>query len=162
VFGGLNRLLLATIVAGATVAAISVGPAAAVSCGSGTSAANVYKECVQDGGGGKSGGKSSTGTHTSTSSNPGSNSTAPQVSTKSQQALNHAGDDKAALAALLKTAGLRRHLASESGSTTTPTAVGSAFDLSSGPTALLIILAGTALLLVAGSGMRVWRTRRRV
>ena len=46
--------------------------------------------------------------------------------------------------------------------TTTPTAVGSAFDLSSGPTALLVVLAGTALLLVAGSGMRVWRTRRRV
>ena len=83
------------------------------------------------------------------------------ISTKSQKALNGAGKDKAALAALLKGAGLRRHLASEGG-TTTPTAVGSAFDLSSGPTALLVILAGTALLLVAGSGMRVWRTRRRV
>ena len=132
----------------------------AASCGSGTSASQVYKECVGDGGGGKSGGKSSTST-TSTNSNPGSGSTATNVSTKAQRALNHAGDDKAALAALLKTAGLRRHLASE-GDSTTPTAVGSAFDLSSGPTALLIVLAGTALLLVAGSGMRVWRTRRRV
>ena len=161
-FGGLNRLLLATIVAGAVLAAISVGPAAAASCGSGTSAANVYKECVQDGGGGKSGGKSSTPTQTSTNSNPGSSSPVTHISTKSQKALNGAGKDKAALAALLKGAGIRRQLASESGSATTPTAVGSAFDLSSGPTALLVILAGTALLLVAGSGMRVWRTRRRV
>jgi hypothetical protein len=122
----------------------------------------VYKECQQDGGGGKSGGKSSTSTQTSTNSNPGSSSPVTHISTKSQKALNGAGKDKAALAALLKGAGLRRHLASEGGSTTTPTAVGSAFDLSSGPTALLVILAGTALLLVAGSGMRVWRTRRRV
>jgi hypothetical protein len=160
VFGGLNRLLLATIVAGAALAAISVGPAAAASCGSGTSASEVYKECVQDGGGGKPS-TGSTGTHTSTSSNPGSGSTATHISTKSQNALNGAGKDKAALAALLKSAGLRRHLAGESGATTAPTAVGSAFDLSSGPTALLVVLAGTALLLVAGSGMRVWRTRRR-
>lgn len=159
-FQGVNRLLLATIVAGATLAAISVGPAAAASCGSGTSASEVYKECVQDGGGGKSGGKSSTGTHTST--NPGSSSTVTHISTKSQEALNGAGKDKAALAALLKGAGLRRHLEGVDTSTTTPTAVGSAFDLSSGPTALLAVLAGTALLLVAGSGMRVWRTRRRV
>jgi hypothetical protein len=155
-FGGLNRLLFATIVAGGALTLVLAGPAVAASCGSGTSASQVYKECVQDGGGGKS----STST-TSTNSDPGSGSTATHVSTKSQQALNHAGDDKAALAALLKTAGLRRHLAS-TGPATTPTAVGSAFDLSSGPTALLIVLAGTALLLVAGSGMRVWRTRRRV
>ena len=156
-FGGLNRLLLATIVAGGVLTVVLAGPALAASCGSGTSASQVYKECLQNGGGGKSGGNSSTST-TNTNSNPGSSAT--HVSTKTQNALNHAGDDKAALAALLKTAGLRRHLASE-GDSTTPTAVGSAFDLSSGPTALLIVLAGTALLLVAGSGMRVWRTRRR-
>ncbi len=163
-FGGLNRLLLATIVAGAALAAVLVGPAAASSCGSGTSASQVYKECLQNGGGGKPTGISSTGstgTHTGTSSNPGSSSTPDKFSSATQKALNEAGKDKAALAALVKGAGLRRQLYSR-GSSTTPTAVGSAFDLSSGPTALLVILAGTALLLVAGSGMRVWRTRRRV
>jgi hypothetical protein len=164
VFGGLNRLLLATIVAGGVLTVVLAGPAAAASCGGGTSAVAVYKECQQNGGGGKSAGHSSTGsagTHTGTSTNPGSSSTPDRFSAATRKALNEAGKDKAALAALVKTNGLRRHIASQ-GPATSPTAVGSAFDLSSGPTALLIVLAGTALLLVAGSGMRVWRTRRRV
>jgi hypothetical protein len=159
-FGGLNRLLSATIVAGAVLAAISVGPASAASCGSGTSAANVYKECLQNGGGGKSGGKSSTPT-TGAHSSTGSSSEPQHFSSQTQKALNEAGNDKAALAALVKSAGLRRHLAGVDTSTTTPTAVGSAFDLSSGPTALLIVLAGSAFLLLGASGMRVWRSRRR-
>lgn len=120
---------------------------------------SVYKECQQNGGGGNtSGGKpttSTTGTNSDTA-------TVHHFSSQTQKALSRAGKDRAALAALLKTNGLRRTLASEGGSTTTPTAVGSAFDLSSGPTALLVVLAGTALLLVAGSGMRVWRSRRRI
>jgi hypothetical protein len=49
--------------------------------------------------------------------------------------------------------------AQESG--TTPSAVGSAFDLGSGPTALLIALAGTAVLLLAASGARSWRRSHR-
>ncbi|MGH3053772.1 MAG: hypothetical protein ACRDL7_02200, partial [Gaiellaceae bacterium] len=46
-----------------------------------------------------------------------------------------------------------------SGPAKTPTAIGSAFDLGSGPTVLLIVLAGTAALLLGGSGMRVRRNR---
>lgn len=160
-FGGLNRILSAILVAGAVTAAVLVGPAAASGCGSGTSAVSVYKECGQNGGGGKG----STPTKTSTTSTAGTHSgttvTVHHVSSQTANALNKAGKDKAALAALLKTNGARRLFASKAGSTSSPNAVGSAFDLTSGPTALLVVLAGTALLLVAGSGMRVWHGRRR-
>ncbi len=136
-------------------AAVLVGPAAAA-CGSGTSAVSVYKECQQNGGGGKTSPTSTTGTQS------GSSGTVHHVSSQTTKALNKAGKDKSALSELLKTSGARRLYASKAGSSSTPSAVGSAFDLTSGPTALLIVLAGTALLLVAGSGMRVWHGRRRV
>ncbi|HEX4520214.1 MAG TPA: hypothetical protein VH063_11600 [Gaiellaceae bacterium] len=55
--------------------------------------------------------------------------------------------------------GLQRSSASESG--TNPSAVGSAFDLGSGPTALLIALAGTAVLLLGATGVRGWRRSHR-
>ncbi len=117
---------------------------------------SVYKECQQDGGGGKTSTTPTTGTHSSTTV------TVHHVSSQATKALNKAGKDKSALAELVKTSGARRLFASKAGSASTPSAVGSAFDLTSGPTALLVVLAGTALLLVAGSGMRVWRGRRRV
>lgn len=140
---------------GAVLAAVDAGQAAAASCGSSTAAANVYKECPTDGGGGSSGGNTST-----TGTQPGSS--APQhLSNQSKKALNQAGKDKKALALILKTSGNRRRLASETGPASTPSTVGSAFDLGSGPTALLIVLAGTAFLLLGGSGLRTWRSRRR-
>src|SRR5581483_4351288 len=46
-FGGLNRLLAAALVAGAASAAVLAGPPAALACNSGVSAVNVYKECAQ-------------------------------------------------------------------------------------------------------------------
>jgi hypothetical protein len=156
VFGGLNRLLSAILVAGAVTAAVLVGPAAAASCGSGTSAQAVYTECPQNGGGGKTATTGTTGTHS------GTTVVVHHVSSQTTKALNKAGKDKSTLAELVKTSGARRLFASKAGSVSTPSAVGSAFDLTSGPTALLIVLAGTALLLVAGSGMRVWHGRRRV
>ena len=119
---------------------------------------SVYKECSQNGGGGKT----STKTTSTTATHSGTTVTVHHVSSNTTNALNKAGKDKAALAALLQTSGARRLFASKAGSTSTPSTVGSAFDLTSGPTALLIVLAGTALLLVAGSGMRVWRGRRGV
>jgi hypothetical protein len=45
--------------------------------------------------------------------------------------------------------------------TSAPSALGSAFDLGSGPTALLIVLAGTAFLLLGGSGLHFWRRSHR-
>jgi hypothetical protein len=44
---------------------------------------------------------------------------------------------------------------------TAPSAIGSAFDLGSGPTALLVVLAATAFLLLAGTTVRGVRQRRR-
>lgn len=119
---------------------------------------NVYKECTQGGGGGTpTGGGPAAGAN-----GDGSNTTAPPFSGPTANALNHAGKDKNALTSLVRAYGLRRHLqASQSGSTSPPSSVGSALDLGPGPTALLIALAGTALLLLGGSGVRVWRNRHR-
>jgi hypothetical protein len=162
VFGGLNRLLSVTVVAGALLTAFLVGPAAAAGCGTGTSAVSVYKECQQTGGGGKPSSKSSKGSHQGSGSVSAKTKT-QHLSSNTQKALDKSGKDKKALAKLVKSYGLGRQLQTVGGgsTTTTPSAVGSAFDLSSGPTALLIVLAGTAILLLGGSGMRVWRTRRR-
>jgi hypothetical protein len=149
---------MAALVAGAAFTAVLSGPSAALaSCGGGTSAVNVYKECVPSGGGGK---PSSSGP--AAGSNGGSNSTAIPVSGATAEALSHAGKDKGVLTDLVEGYGLRRHLQANSpGPATAPSAVGSAFDLGSGPTALLIVLAGTAVLLLGGSGVRVWRHRHR-
>lgn len=153
----MNRALIASLVAGVALVAALAGPSTALACNSGTSAVNVYKECLQNGGGG-----TPTGPAPSTGKKSSSNSSTT-VSAPAAKALSQAGKDKGALTNLVKGYGLRRHLAgaSQSGSATTPSAVGSAFDLSSGPTALLIVLAATAALILGGSGMRVWRNRHR-
>jgi hypothetical protein len=149
VFGGLNRLLAAAVVAGAALTAVLAAPSAALACNSGTSAVNVYRECQQNGGGG-------------TPTGGGPSSTRLPVSGPIAKALSHAGKDRSALSRLVSSYGLRRHLqGSQSGPGTAPSSVGSAFDLGDGPTALLIALAGTAFLLLSGSGVRVWRNRHR-
>jgi hypothetical protein len=152
VFRGLNRLLASAIVAGAATTVILAGPSAALACNSGTSAVNVYKECVQTGGGARPTGV-------------GTNRLGPgaRVSGPTGKALSHSGRDAGSLRKLVNAYGLRRRLqASDAGSSSAPSAVGSAFDLGSGPTALLVALAGTALLLLGGSGVRVWRNRHHV
>jgi hypothetical protein len=153
-FGGLNRLLAAALVAGAASAAMLAGPPAALACNSGTSAVNVYKECRQTGGGSK---PSTGGPSKRTTTTP------HHISGRTTKALSHAGKrDKNALENLVSENGLRRHLsASSAAPTTEPSALGSAFDLGSGPTALLIALAATAALLLGGSSVRVWRNRHR-
>jgi hypothetical protein len=150
----MNRVLTASLVAGVALAA---APSAALACNSSTSAVNVYKECLQTGGGG-----TPTGPPPSTGKDSSSNPSTT-VSGPAEKALTKAGKDKGALTNLVNGYGLRRHLAvaGQSGAATTPSAVGSAFDLSSGPTALLIVLAATAALILGGSGMRVWRNRHR-
>ena len=152
-FRALNRHVVAASVAGLVIAAVLAGPSVALACNGGTSAQNVYKECLQGAGGGPAGGPSTT--------DP-SSAVSPPVSSQTQTALNQAGKDKKQLTHFLKTYGIRRRLASsDAGTQHSPSAVGSAFDLGSGPTALLIALAGTAFLLLGGSGMRTWRGRRR-
>jgi hypothetical protein len=153
-FRGLNRLLVAGLVAGVFLVAPS---GALAGCGGGPSAQNVYKECVDTGGGG-----TPTGGGTP-SSGPTSSPTSVPSSSPADQTLKHAGKDRRVLASLVKGYGIRRHLAATdtSGAVTSPTALGSAFDLGSGPTLLLIVLAGTAALILTGSGMRLWRRAHR-
>jgi hypothetical protein len=150
VFGGLKRLLVSACVAGAILAL----PPAALACSGGVSAVNVYKECVPSGSGGKAtNGQTTTGTST------GATSTAVPISKKAALALRKAGKDEKSLSDLVKAFGGARLLQSNSG-TSEPSAMGSAFDLGSGPTALLIILAGTAVLLLVATGLRGVRERR--
>jgi len=142
VLGGLRRVLLAAVVAGAALGA----PAAAFACGGGPSAVNVYKECLPTGGGDQP-------TSSATSTGP------VHLSPQAARALAHAGKDGALLSALVRS-GAPRHLPTAGGaSAAEPSALGSAVDLGSGPTALLAVLAGTAVVLLGVSGVRVWRRR---
>jgi hypothetical protein len=170
VSGGLNRLFATAFVAGATCTALLAGAPAALACNGGTSAVNVYSECLPTGGGSKP-----TAHHTKTGSSKGSKSGSPTssspttapatkpkppVSKHTANALKNAGQDRRVLSALVHGYGPTTLRANEPiSAAAAPTALGSAFDLGSGPTALLIILAGTALLMLGGSGMRAWRGR---
>jgi len=147
VFGGLNRALAAALVAGAVL----VAPSAALACNGGPSAVNVYKECLPSGGGSK---PTSCGTRKGT--------TLP-VSSKTARALAHAGKDKNVLSNLVRNPdlGAVRELQSFGAtSTKAPSALGSAFDLGSGPTALLAVLIGTVVLLLGAGSFRGWRRWR--
>jgi hypothetical protein len=116
------------------------------------SAVDVYSECQQSGGGGKP---------TSSSSNSGgTQSVTPYVTPQTAQALKKAGSDGQSLSNLVTGYGSARLLQLHAGSANEPTTVGSAFDLGSGPTVLLIVLAGMAVLLIAGTGLRSVRQRR--
>jgi len=155
-FGGLNRLFVAALVVGAVLAA----PSAALACNGGPSAENVYKECLPTGGGGKSSGGGTS--HTS-----GSNSTAPPVpvSSQAQKAISKAPvKDRRVLSALVKRTSPSRLPIDPTGpvaAAAAPSAIGSAFDLGSGPTALLVALAATAFLLLGATAVRGARQRRR-
>lgn len=156
VFGGLNRLLAAAIIVGATLAAFVAPSPAFGGCNGRPSAANVYSECLPSAGGGKPArGTPTSGSHSSTP--------AARISGRTARALEHAGKDKRVLSSLIHGYGPSR-LLQPNGSTPSanaPTTLGSAFDLGSGPTAFLIVLAGTALLLLGASGVRGWRRSRR-
>jgi hypothetical protein len=156
-FGGLNRTLAVVAAAGA---ALVVSPAAlAGGCNGGPSAQNVYTECLGSGGGGKS--TSHSGGSGGASTGGGSHSAPVPISHQTKVALAKAGADGKSLKHLVKAYGGARILQSTgSGTGTEPSAVGSAFDVGSGPTALLIVLAGTAVLLLAASGFSVARQRR--
>ncbi len=157
--GGLNRRIAVAIAAGTLLVALVAPSVAVASCNGGPSAANVYKECLAGGGGGK---------HTGSRKGTGPSSSSPtttlaHVSPQTAKALKQAGRQRRVLSALVKGYGVSR-LAEPTASNeaSTPSALGSAFNLGSGPTALLLVLAaGTAVILLGGSGMRVWRSRHR-
>jgi hypothetical protein len=119
-------------------------------CGGGPSAQHVYSECVQ----GASGGKK---TKTPTTHEQG-----PPISGQTANKLKGTGKDYRQLSAFARGRGQRGLESPPAGSASTPSALGSAFDLGSGPLALLAVLAGTALLLLGGSGLRLWRARHHV
>ena len=147
-FGGLNRALAAALVAGVAL----IAPSAALACNGGPSAVNVYKECLPSGGGSKP------------TSGGSSKATTLPVSSQTARALAHAGNDKGVLSNLVRNPGLgaSRELQSHgAASAKAPSALGSAFDLGSGPTALLAVLLGTAALLLGAGGFRSWRHWRR-
>jgi len=152
VFGGLNRLLAAAVVAGAILV---LPPAAFADCGGKASAVNVYSECLSGGGGGKP----TSSNHTSGGTQGSAGSTSAPLPQRAAKALKHAGSDGKSLNNLVHVAGTPRFLQSHPPSDTV-TAVGSAFDLGSGPTALLIALAGAAFLLLGATGFRTVRHRR--
>jgi hypothetical protein len=164
VFGGLNRTLAATVVGG-VVLVVMPHVALADGCGGGPSAVNVYSECLGSGGGGKAThhAGSGTSTHSDANTSGGStSSTSAPVSQQTSKALKKAGQDGKSLRQLVKGYGGARFLqSSSSGSATEPTAVGSAFDVGSGPTALLVVLAATAALLLGASAFRGIRQRSR-
>jgi hypothetical protein len=145
VFRGLNRLLVAALVAGACF----VAPSAALACGGGPSAQNVYRECLPSAGG-----------HGGTGGHSGGHAGTTPISPKTVKAIKQAGKNSRALAAFLRRSAPTA-LESSSQESAPPSAVGSAFDLGSAPTALLLALAGTAVLLLAASGVRGWRRSHR-
>jgi hypothetical protein len=154
-FGGLNRPLAAALVA----VVVLVVPPAALACNGGVSAVDVYKECLPTGGGGKpTGGGGGAGSPTGGTQ---SGTSTPHISKQTAKVLRKAGADKQSLSYLVSGLAGRRvlqaHLSTAAAGE--PTAVGSAFDLGSGPTALLIVLAGTAILLLGATGFRSYRRR---
>lgn len=157
-FGGLNRLLATVAV---VVAVLVVPPAAFASgCGGGPSAEQVYKECLPGGGNGKPThkAKSSSGP---TSTTPVTPVTTVSIPPKTAKALKKAGKDQQSLQRLVTAYGHRSLASSNAPQAAAPTAIGSAFDLGAGPTVLLVMLAGTAVLLLAAGGYRSLRNRQR-
>jgi hypothetical protein len=175
VSGGLNRLLASAFVAAAFAAgAALIAAPAALACSGGPSAYNVYKECLSNGGsggGGKNkggGGSGSSRPSSSGGSQSSSSTTTPppappaKVPKKAKKAIADAGKDGDALKRLYRAGGGTRFLSASHAATpaSEPTAIGSTFDIGSGPTALLIALAGTAVILLAMTGVRGVRRRR--
>jgi hypothetical protein len=146
VLGSLRRLLPAAVVVGIALAA----PGGAFACGGGPSAVHVYTECVTNAGGDKP---------TTGGLQPGQNSTPVTVSPQTANGISKAGPDSRVLAAIVKNPGYGEPNLKSGGAGSQPSALGSAFDLGSGPTVLLLALASTALLLLGGSGLRFWRRR---
>jgi hypothetical protein len=143
---------MAALVAGVAVA---VTPSGALACNSGTSAVNVYRECLPTGGGGKptGGGSSQSG---------GSTTTSVPVSSQAAKVLSHTpAKDRRFLANVVRTSPAKLQVTPDQAAPAAPSAIGSAFDLGSGPTALLVALLSAAVLLLAGTGVRGFRQRRR-
>jgi hypothetical protein len=87
-----------------------------------------------------------------------------KVPKKTSRAIAHAGKDKKALTNLVKNPGFSVprgiEVSKGYGKVSAPSALGAAFDVGSGPTALFGVLAGVAVLLLGTTGLGAWRRRR--
>lgn len=148
--------LLASLVA--VLVVVLATPAGALACGGAPSAQNVYVECYKTAGGGKSVGGGSGG------AGSGANSKPLHISSGLTRKLAHAGKDRALLTELVTNPGYGafRGLRSNTstGAIAAPSSLAAAVDLGSGPSALLAILAATAVLLLAVTGWRGWHRWR--
>ncbi|HEY2353721.1 MAG TPA: hypothetical protein VGH79_02315 [Gaiellaceae bacterium] len=161
-FRGLRWIALAGVVAAAAL----IGPGSAFADCGGGSAVSIYSETTCP----ANGKAKSTGQHHA--AHPTAPSTQPTyptyptqpttpVAPKTKKALHHAGHAKKSLKKIIKqnsdtgVAPLKLVPAASS------TALGSQFDLGSGPTFLVVLLLGTVLVLLGTGGVRAWRNRHR-
>lgn len=147
----LRKLALLFVIASSVAVPLLVAPSGAFAC-SGESATCVYSPQGVGAGGGKS------------VNTPGQQQPPTQVSQHVVEKLQrHAGKDAPALHALVTNPGAGpgrdRHLTAI-GKVSTPSTFGAVFDLGTGPVALIAILIGSAVLLLAASGWRGWRRWR--
>jgi hypothetical protein len=143
--GLLSRIV---VVAPLVTGAVLWAAPASFACDGGTSAVEVYTECLPTGG--------SEPTSSGQATGIGSSQTVA-ASSRTAKALEHAGKDRGVLSALIHNLPTLVRQKSDSQPAAAPTALSAAFDLGPGPTALLIVLAGTPLLLLGGRGLRKWR-----
>lgn len=127
---------------------VLVAPSAALACGGGSSAVDIYHECLPSAsGGGNTQGSSQ------------------KVSKDVSNAISRAGTkNKVQLDTLIKNPSFgqpTRGLQSvPQGAIVAPSSIGAAFDLGPGPIALIALLGGTAVLLLGATGWRGWRRWR--
>lgn len=143
--GFLSRIV---VVAPLVTGAVLWAAPASLACDGGTSAVEVYTECLPTGGSGPTSSGQATGIR---------NSQTVAASSRTAKALKHAGKDRGALSALIHHLPTLVRQKGNAQPAAAPTTLSSVFDLGPGPTGLLIVLAGTPLLLLGGRGLRKWR-----
>lgn len=143
----------------AAVVLVLLTPVSALACGGGgTSASQIYRECLPNASGGKSQGpgpsNSGGGTNPAPVSSPIAKAFAHSHASKAQQQL---------LTGLVRNPGFgkTRFLQNRpTGNVAAPSTLDAAFDVGPGPVVLIALLAGSAVLLLAATGWRGWRRWR--
>ena len=143
--GLLSRMV---VVAPVVTAAVLWAAPTSFACNGGPSAVEVYTECLPSGGGSEP---------TSSGQAAGvANSQTVAAASRMAKVLKDAGKDRGVLSTLIH--GQLPTLARQNSQPVmAPSILSSAFDLGSGSTALLTVLAGIPLLLLGGNGFRKWR-----
>lgn len=153
---GVSKVCVAAF---AVAGVLLLAPAGALadSCQGGTSAVNIYSECIPTASGGSHHNRGGHHKPTGTTTTPSYTNTTPAVAVKPKlsknvsKSLAHAGHDKKILKNIVSDPWLGATHAIETSAsfrTTTPTALGSVFDIGSGPTVLFAMLAALAIALL--------------